>query len=317
LQAAALAASASAAPPSFGLYGLSPTVDLIRVYPNASTVPIGPALPSNLLQAQELSTIDEKAGVLYSILYDDKADKPMFTGISLSTGAVVSSVPVPFAESSFVGVGQLVAWEPTSARLIAGGQLANQSHVIGLVDPKSGAWEQVAMLNSTWLDVLGGAVTYIPPINSLAFQLGTQTSIDVFLLDMATGAITEVDQSYANGANVETMDYDPVSQTVYGLGILPSGSTFERSIVALHPSNKTITVVGPVKAYGIESGGIAAINVGARGLYWVGQKTGASPNDPFYLVCNSLVNASVLSAAELCTSDPTCPWSLEFLNARF
>ena len=101
------APSVFAAPP-FGLYGLSDNVGLIRVFNNGTMVPVGLPLP-NELQAQELSCIDEKHGILYAIFYDESKNLPMFTGVSLSTGAIVSSVPVPFAESSFIGVGQMVA----------------------------------------------------------------------------------------------------------------------------------------------------------------------------------------------------------------
>jgi hypothetical protein len=318
-QSGALVATAglAAAAPPYGLYGLSDSVQLIRAFNNGTTVPVGPALPSNDLQAQQLSAIDEKNGILYAILYDDVKNVPTFTGISLATGKVLSSVPVPFAESSFVGVGQLVAWEPGSAQLIAGGQLANLTHVIGLVNPTSGEWTHVASLNSTWLDVLGAATCFAPSTGDLIFQLGTQTSIDVFTLNIKSGAVKPFDQSFSNGQNIETCDYDPISGSAFGLGIEPSGSTFKRTIVALHPTNMTISVVGDVTDYGIESGGIAAINVASHSLYWIGQKTGAAPNDPFYLVQSSLKDGSTVSSGELCTSDPTCPWSLEYLNARF
>lgn len=279
-------------------------------------VPVGSPLP-NELQAQQLSCMDEKHGILYAIFYDETKNAPMFTGISLTTGAIVSSVPVPFAESSFIGVGQFMAWDPLSAQLLAGGQVANQSHIIGWVNPTTGAWTHLSTVPSTYLDVLGGAVTFSETMGDLFFQLGTNTSINIFSLNVKTGALKQFDQSYTDGHNLETMDFDVVSGNVYGLGILPSGNTFERTIVVLYPQNMTMAVVGKVEKYGIESGGIAALAVG-QSLFWIAQKTGAAPADPFYLIQNSLKDASVISvSAELCTSDPTCPWSLEYLNAKF
>jgi hypothetical protein len=323
--AAAAAAAASAAPslraaaPAYGLYGLSADVSLIRQYTNGTAVAIGAPL-ANDLQAQQLSTIDEAAGVLYAIFYDDTTDKPMFTGVSLATGKVVSSVPVPFAESSFVGVGQLCAWEPRQKALIAGGQLANASHVIGLVDPVSGAWTHLATLNSTYLDVLGGASAFASSTGELLFQLGVGDTINIFALNTQTGAVQQYTQDFDGGHDIVTMDYDPTTGDVFGLGIMAAGSSIERTVTRLHTGNYTISLVGKVPDYTIESGGIAALNVASRTLYWIGQKSGGNPGTaPFYLIGNSIVNASVVSvsAGALCTSDPGCPWSLEYLNAKF
>lgn len=238
MQAATLASAAAATP---GLYGLDPQQTLLAVYPNATTSAIGPAHPS-LLQAQQLSALDEANQILYFIgtflrrgllgihgAYSRSAVRTrhprstlgshansaltarptyagyqlsnstaMFTGLDLNTGAVTSSVPIPFSDSAFIGVGQvralaerrglgdasrmrlqswvdpaalleasatppssfinftnnehrfehcttihfpmqMMAWEPNSQRLICGGQLADQTHVIGLIDPITGA----------------------------------------------------------------------------------------------------------------------------------------------------------------------------------
>lgn len=99
--------------------------------------------------------------------------------------------------------------------------------------------------------------------------------------------------------------------------------------------------------YTVESGGIAALDYKSRLLYWIGQKTNAGVNDPFYLIGLSLTDASVRvsvvcatpcphcvdaaaslvnaavpclaclqSAAYLCDADAACPWTLEYANPK-
>lgn len=101
-----------------------------------------------------------------------------------------------------------------------------------------------------------------------------------------------------------------------------------------------------VSGFLVESGGIAALDTAASTLYWIGQQTNASTNDPFYLIAVDTATAAVTvrclpfaywscvgacfsctpaphagthdthavvqGYANLCTDDPDCPWSLEY-----
>ena len=70
--------------------------------------------------------------------------------------------------------------------------------------------------------------------------------------------------------------------------------------------------VGPVEGYLVMSGPVAALDAARRVLYWVGQRSNAGAQDPFFLIGVSLDTAAVVSSAQLCASDDQCPWSLEF-----
>ncbi len=322
--AVAPSASAPSSPPPLGLYGLSEDLvkqkaNLLYISGNASVTTVGPPFPASWQEGQQLSALDGATGTLYTLVFDILAKAPRFVGISLATGAVVSNVPAPFHEDPFIGLGQAVAWDPSSARIIAGGQDANLTHVIGFIDPATGAWEQVAALNASLTDVFSAGTAYIPTINALAYQLRTGNAVEIYVVDMATGRVAEVDQSYGAGAgNLETMDYDPVTDTVYGLSVivLPN-NTLARAVSALHPHNLTITLVGLVPGFASEYEGIGAVDVAGRSLWWVGQKSGAAPTDPAWLIQSSLADGGVVSAAEFCSPSAVfgCPWSMAFLNA--
>lgn len=79
------------------------------------------------------------------------------------------------------------------------------------------------------------------------------------------------------------------------------------------PSLSLPAQVGAIDSYLVMSGAVAALDATRGVLYWIGQKTAAGVNDPFYLVGVSLKDASVVSAPRLCVTDDVCPWSLEFL----
>jgi hypothetical protein len=321
LRAAALAsagaalalASASAPAPAAapkGLYGLSAATGLIRIADNGTTTPVGPSLGAKYAQAQGLSTIDVPGQLFYSILYDLSTSKPMLVGLSLATGAVVSAVAVPFAEEGFIGVGQWLAFE--GALVIVGGQNAAQAHQVGTIDPVKGGYKQIALLNASLLDVLGGChAAYVKSSNEVLIQLGTQgppAAINVYAIDVTSGAVRVSDMTET--ANIVTLSYDATTDVVVGLGIQVAGGKLQRTISSLDPKTLKVTTIGKTSAEVIESGGISAYNTDSKGLYWIGDKTG---NDDFFLVQNSVEpGAKVLSTGDLCASDAACPWSLEY-----
>jgi len=118
-----------------GLYGFSENVELLRVFTNGTTSVISQVGTSGEYgQAQGLSTIDQTNGIFYSILFQLSTSKPFLVGVSLTSGKIVSSVPVPFVESGFIGVGQWLTFAGPD-RVIVGGQDATQSHIMGTISP--------------------------------------------------------------------------------------------------------------------------------------------------------------------------------------
>jgi hypothetical protein len=241
LAAFAACASASAAAAPKGLYGLSASVGLIRIADNGTTTAVGPAMGQKYGQAQGLSTIDAAGGIFYSILFDLSTSKPMLTGLSLASGAVVSSVAVPFTEEGFIGVGQWLAFE--GQRVIVGGQSATQTHLVGTIDPVKGGYKQIVALNASLLDVLGGChAAYVKSSNEVLIQLGTQTppAINVYAIDVTSGKVRVSEQTAA--ANIVTLSYDQTTDIVVGLGIQTAGGKLQRTISSLDPKTLKVTV---------------------------------------------------------------------------
>ena len=313
--AAAVAAAAAAPAPSAGLYGLGESLALIRVFDNGTTAAIGPPACSGCLQAQGLSTLDARGAVFYAVLYDEATRRPMLTGLSLATGLVVSSAALPFVEpvSPQVGVGLWLAFADARARVLAGGQDASGDHVMGEVDPRSGDFREFARVNASAHNDVGCAceAAYVEATDEVFFQMGEHAplpyGIYVYAASVATGAVRWTGQTSA--ANLVTLSFAADADAIVGLGINYAGAALQRTVSRLDPPSLKISVVGNVSAELIASCGIAAYDSAARAIAWIGDKTG---NDEFALVRSSVVDASLVSAADLCATDADCPWSLEY-----
>lgn len=91
-------------------------------------------------------------------------------------------------------------------------------------------------------------------------------------------------------------------------------SRLQRTIVSMNPTTLAITTLGVVPSFGVESGGICTVDQANGILYWIGMPVPFAPNDPLYLIGNSIKDGSVVTSALLCADDAVCPWSLEFRN---
>jgi hypothetical protein len=251
------------------LFGLSSTVGLVRVYNNGTQQAIGPPIP-NELQAQNLAAMDSEHGIYYMVGYDQAAQQAQLVGISLATGAVASTVPLPFAEMSFVGVGQYLAYASDLGLVVVSGQTLDQTHLVLTVAPTTGAYKKVCEITHADLDVLGGSAAYVPGAQLFVFNLGYGDFIGNFVVSLRTGQC--VNSTNTASGNVESMVFNPADKLVYGLGLAISGQAWNRSIVSFDPVSLEYQQRGQVPAFGIESGGISAINVAAQTMYWIGMK---------------------------------------------
>ena len=297
------ATTAAAAPPYVpSLYGLNQAQQLFRLAPNGSHQILSD--PSPFLTAQQLSCVDAVRGIFYYIGYSRDTQSPYLIGLSLANGSSLYLTPLPFFDGTYIGVGQYLAVEPASASVFVGGQDANRNHIMGLVAPGSGKFEVLANLTSTLRDVFGGTSVFVPATNELWFEL----DLDIMILSLATRKVEVLPVS----ADYEIlgMNLDPASGVVVGLGGGPGQGV--RTVVALHPSNRTITVTGQVPAYAQQMGGITAYDWIAKTVFWMGQKTGADPTSQWFLVQNEAAGGRTVSAAPLCGNGQLCPWSLHY-----
>lgn len=286
---------------SGSLYGLSADAALIELSPNGTVRQL--SAPQPYAQAQQLSCVDAARGIFFFLGYDRSTGKPALVGLSLASGATVSTTPLPeFYDQTYVGIGQYVATQPNSPRVFVGGQDASRNHIVGLVDPASGAFEVLGNFSAGLRDVFGGTSVFVPATGELWFEL----DLDIFVLNVETRAVTviPVNASY----EILGMNLDDRSGLVYGLGGGPGQGV--RTVVALDPARRTITPVGSVPGYAMQMGGMTAYDPVARSVFWIAQQTGADSSAPWWLVQNSIDGGGVLSAAPICVAGGVCPWSL-------
>lgn len=186
---AAAATLASAAPT--GLYGTTAQTGLASISTTTGALtPVGtPAIQEG--QAQQLTALDATRGIYYLLGWNFTTQTANLVGFSVSTGALVVDVPLPFYESAFVGLGQVLAVEPATGQLVGGGLLSdNSSHVFGFIDPTNGSFKQVAALDAALLPVLGGVADFDPLTGTLLTQLGDQSAVYWYSISMRNGSFT-------------------------------------------------------------------------------------------------------------------------------
>jgi hypothetical protein len=144
----------------------------------------------------------------------------------------------------------------------------------------------------------------VPETGELWFEL----DLDIMILTLATKRVEVLPVS--ENFEILGMTRDPSSGVVVGLGGGPGQGV--RTVVALHPSNRTIAVTGEVPGYGMQMGGITAYDWAAKSVFWIAQKAGADPQSQWYMVQNEARGGRTLSAAPLCGNGQLCPWSLHY-----
>lgn len=126
--------------PLYGIAAKGATAQLVKVNTvtgNLSSVGHG---AQNELNAQGLAAIDQHRGIYYVLDFNDTSRAPQLIGFDLKSkkGEVKVDITLDLSELAFVGVGQSVAVDPLTGRvLIAGHDSTVQGHHIFWIDPFS------------------------------------------------------------------------------------------------------------------------------------------------------------------------------------
>ena len=168
---------------------------------------------------------------------------------------------LPFAESAFVGVGQCVEVDPKTGDVFLTGRSAavQGAHELIRMVPTSGAFKRVATFQG--IDVLDGASAYDAANDimylQLAYNVSGRISIDIYAVDVATGKAQKIVEQAQT--MMGTMDFDPSSNMIYGLGFDPV--THEPSLVQFNPTAGKFTKVNDIKGYLLREGNLQSIDV--------------------------------------------------------
>jgi hypothetical protein len=229
----------------------------------------------------------------------------------------------PNIQESFIGVGQYCAFAEDLGVVVLAGQTKTGQHTLGTVHPKTGVWKHILSLPAADNDVLGGASTYVPKKHLFVFQLGVSSFIDVFTVNIVTGAVQNFTDQGKSA--IYTMSFNPADDMIYGMAIKagPGGGTdWARSIASLNPETLKVATIGTIPTYSMLVGGISTVNAAANSIYWIGQTGPPGGDAPYFLVQSSLKDASTISVSDhgFCpnpgAAGPPCPASLEYRNAE-
>lgn len=290
--------------------------------PNGTLSPLGP--PLRISPAWGVSTFDHAAGVYYTV----DVTSGEVIGISASTGSIVSRTPLP-AVIAFFGAGVFISWAPDlrNGLLAFIGDAANGSHVVGALDPRTGAFNVSAVFSTPGdRDDVVGTAAYVPGAHLFVFHVMVaggalpEDSYVNFAVNLVTGEVRNAtDPNGEPGPSIqETRGYYGGDGLVYGMGYLqcmppPGGAAtppcqayaFNRTVTALEPQTLALTVRGIVAGFGVELGSISAVADSAPGgsVFWLGFRAPFVPGRdvPIYLVQNALQDAALLSQ-----SAPVC-----------
>jgi hypothetical protein len=268
--------------------------------------------------AEALSALDEEAGVLYALLYHRPG--PYLIGLDLASGVVVANVSLvaEFVTQQFVGVGQFVA-AMGGGRLVVGGDTADGSHLIGVLDVASGTFNRSALLPRSAQDTSSSSAAYIPDDNSVVIQraaAGPPLVIEVFVVSLDTGGYRKSDDNYDTDHNLWTFSWDASLRRVVGLGLEPN---ITRSIVALDPASLAMQAVCSEPTWLMEAGDMAALDVRGRTIYWLSQPAGTPITDddePWFLVGMDVDTCSIRSSAWLGNGTQSLPCEIAVRHTR-
>jgi len=287
--------------------------------------------------------MDDRNAIFYLIGYNFTDEMANLIGISTITGAVTSNVELPFAESGFVGVGQAVDFDPTTGDIIATGRLTSSGpHTVLRMNAKTGIYKVIADVDGG--DVLGAATCFNPVTSTEYLEFATndtfaatyrrmaarltstvdnvisdaaspnRLSIDLYGVDTKSGKVEHIIEDPEVGKVLTTMQFDPKTRTIIGLGYHIIDGKFHRTMERFDPVAKAWSQIAELPDCLMESGGVSALDVVGRVLYVIMQKTGALPSDPWYLLGLNADTGKAVSNVILCRDFPACPWSLEFAN---
>jgi len=308
LRAALLSACLSAASAtlfSLAKHGADGLV-LLRVAPNGARTAVGPPFGNaSFTPTQGVSAVDAAARVLYTILTDEHAhNKPSLYGLSLTTGAIVTAVPLPLVNGDSIGEGQVIGLVRATGDVIVAGSDDKGGVGVYAVTPASGSIRVVAELNASAVQISPGCshVAHDPATNELFFggyDTGDYSRL-ILRVNLATGALKRI--ANPEGHRISGFSFDEVTGTVVGLG--SRGEDEEIILAQINTTSLATTVFGAVPSVADSSSGLEALDAAAGTLTWLG---GNDTDTPFSLIVSELrAGAPVASSVEVCATFDSC-----------
>jgi len=253
------------------IYGLGANYpQLVNIDPRTGFAnPIGPSFPDEL-EGQQLSAIDAKNLIYYLIAFNETSQVNQVIGLDIKTGNVVTTIELPFSINTFIGVGESIEIDPDTGNIFVSGRdpAVNNDHHVMSINVKTKEFTSITTIGD--IDVLGGASAYDPIRKIFLLTLGISNDIDIIGIDVVN---KKVAFQASNPENLETMDYDPRTGKIYGIGLhVNSVSDYYRTLLTFDVVSQNFTIVGSIPGYFIIDSCISALNTDKRTLSTILQK---------------------------------------------
>jgi hypothetical protein len=324
-----LAGASPAAPGLFGMSGFSDSPQLLGI--DALTGAVAPVSPTNASLpfeevAMGLAAIDDASATYYVVGLNESRQAATVVGVSLATGAVVSSCASPFA---FTGAGESVTWAGAPrSQLIVGGHLRGSgARALGALDMGSCAYTNLATLPASLLSWPAAASAYVPASDELvvvfsADALGSRTQLVSISLASGNSSLWP-DGTGSPCSRAESLSLDRASGLLFSIGGADAGAdgaaNATRQLLELDPRQRSCAKQGDVSPPFLDMlESLAGFDASSREVLWVSQASGADDDAPFFLVRTPVGGSGASTSVPLegCTGffAIVCPWQISYFN---
>ena len=325
-----LASALPAAPGLFGMSGFSDSPQLLGI--DALTGAVAPVSPTNASLpfeevAMGLAAVDDASATYFVVGLNESRQAATVVGVSLATGAVVSSCASPFA---FTGAGESITWAgaPRSQLIVGGHMRDSGARALGALDMASCAYTNLATLSASLMSWPAAASAYVPASDELVvvFSADAQgSSTQLVSVSLASGNSSLWPAGAGSHCSLaESLSLDRTSGLLFSIGGAGAGAAdgaanATRQLLALDPGRRSCAKQGDISPPFLDMlESLAGFDASLREVLWVSQAGGADDDAPFFLVRTPVGGGGVSAAVALegCTGffAIACPWQLGFLN---
>jgi hypothetical protein len=261
------------------------------------------------------SAVDRQAGVLYLIgqkTFDET--NVTLVGVSLKTGAVVSTAATPLPPNS-AGLGLWnsgIDFAADLGLLVVSYTNASNAHILATVHPTTGEWNTVTVIYhpNTIGVVSPSSFVYIPVQQTFIWQLGVNHAITQFAFDFKTGTLRN-----ATSAQITDFVFNANDGMVWGHGVTPgpNGTYWTRTVEKMDPATLKVERVRVLGTLAIDIGMVnrVAFDMEAQVMFWATTlfKDVKVNVKPVHLAQVSISggNASLISTSTILCPAYVCP----------
>jgi len=224
----------------YGIRGVYPTVNLVSIdIKTAAETIIGPPI-----QGVDLSHAKSTVDTVNQILYFVSEYSPSYLiGVHLKNSSIVYNITLPF----LAYYNQVCDFNINTGEVYVSGfypPLYGEHHIVS-VNPKSGAISKdIAVVPELGSGGVGNTHAFDSKNNVLWLKIAQFSNVLDVHVDVNTGKITYV----LDDLHVRTMDYDPTTGLIYGIGF---GFDTKAIFLSLDSKTNNFTILGNITGYGV------------------------------------------------------------------